>query len=175
MDLLNLLLNSADSGAVQSAAKQFGLDKFGTESLLANLVPALSSGIKRNTASSDGLEALTKALSSGNHQRYLDDPEALRQRSAVSDGNAILGHLFGSKDVSREVAANAARSTGINASIIKKFLPLAAAAAMGAMSKQTSGGADLAQQGAGLLGKLLDSDGDGSFVDNLLSISKRFG
>jgi hypothetical protein len=174
MNLLNTLLNSTGNGAVQSAAKQFGLDRAGAESLLSSLMPALAGGIRRNASRAGGLEALTKALSSGNHQRYLDNPEALREQSAVNDGNAILGHLFGSKDVSREVAANAAQSTGINESIIKKFLPLAAAAAMGAMSKETSNGAGLAQQGTGLLGKLLDTDGDGSVVDNLLSIGKRF-
>lgn len=176
MDLLNAILKSSGQGAVQSAAKQFGLDGAGTQSLLASLVPALAGGIKKNVTGSGGLEALTNALSGGNHQRYLDDPSALQQQSAVTDGNAILGHLFGSKDVSRQVAANASQSTGIDVSIIKKFLPLAAAAAMGAMSKETAAGSNLSQQGAGggMLGKLLDSDGDGSVMDDLLSLGKRF-
>lgn len=176
MDLLNILLKQAGSGGLQSAGQQLGLDKSGTESLLANLVPALAGGMKRNASNAGGLEALTKALASGNHQRYLEDPAALQQPSTVSEGNAILGHLFGSKDVSRNVAASAAQSTGISASIIKKFLPVAAAAAMGAMSKQTSAGANLSGQnvGSGMLGKLLDSDGDGSVVDDLLSLGKRF-
>lgn len=176
MDLLNALLNSSGQNAVQSAAQQFGLDSGGTQSLLASLVPALAGGMRRNAASSGGLEALTQALSGGNHQRYLDDPAALQQQSAATDGNAILGHLFGNKDVSRNVAANAAQSTGIDVSIIKKFLPLVAAAAMGAMSKETAAGSNLSQQGAsgGLLGKLLDTDGDGSVIDNLLSLGKRF-
>ena len=113
MNLLNVLLSSTGNGAVQSAAKQFGLDEAGAESLLSNLMPALAGGMRRNASSNGGLEKLTRALSSGNHQRYLDDPEALRQQSAVDDGNAILGHLFGSKDVSRAVASSAAQSTGM--------------------------------------------------------------
>ena len=31
----------------------------------------------------------------------------------MADGNGILGHLFGSKDLSRAVAAQAAQATGI--------------------------------------------------------------
>ena len=45
------------------------------------------------------------ALSSGNHGQYLDRPASLADPAAVTDGNGILGHLLGSKDVSREFAS----------------------------------------------------------------------
>ena len=48
---------------------------------------------------------------------------------------------------------------------------------MGALSKETSAGSSLADKGnevaSGLLGRLLDSDGDGKVVDNLFSLGKR--
>ena len=66
--------------------------------------------------------------------------ELLEADATRMDGNKILGHILGSKDVSRNVAAAAANDTGIDADLIKKALPLVAALAMGAMSKKTSGG-----------------------------------
>lgn len=178
MDLLGTLLSSARGGSIEQAASQLGLDPKDAQGLLKKLVPALAGGIKRNATSQGGLQDLTRALSNGSHQRYLDDPAALKSEESVSEGNAILGHLFGNKDVSRQVAQRASTETGLDVSVIKKFLPLAAAAAMGAVSKQTAGGADLAAKDAGgALGKLsglLDSDGDGKVMDDLLSLGKKF-
>lgn len=161
MDLLNALLDSAKGGATDQIGRQFGLDSSQTESVMAKLVPALAAGVQNNTQSADGIAGLAKALQSGNHQRYLDEPESLADSGAVSDGNNILGHILGSKDVSRQVAAGAASETGISADVIKKMLPLVASVLMGGLSKQTGGGTQLPQEGAGgdLLGSLLGAAG----------------
>jgi Carboxypeptidase regulatory-like domain/Bacterial protein of unknown function (DUF937) len=50
--------------------------------------------------------------------------------------DGILGHIFGSKDVSRQVASRASAQTGISESVLKGMLPVVAAMAMGAMSKR---------------------------------------
>jgi hypothetical protein len=92
-------------------------------------------GIRRETTSPDGLAGLIKALASGDHARYLDGDES----DIVDDGNAILGHVFGSKDVSRGVAAHAAETTGIGSGILKQMLPIVAAMIMGALGKKTMG------------------------------------
>lgn len=176
MGILDELLSSAQHGSLQSAAKQFGFDETSAQALLKNLVPALSAGLKREVASGGGLENLTNALGRGNHQRFLDDPAALQEDAATTEGNGILGHLLGSKDASRQVASRAAENTGLDADSIKRFLPLVAATAMGALSRQTSRGANLAEDrnGAlGLLGGLLDADGDGNVMDDLLTLGKK--
>jgi hypothetical protein len=90
---------------------------------------------------------------------------------SVTDGNKILGHLFGSKDVSRNVAAQAAESTGISASLIKKALPLLAGLAMGAMSKTSNKGQSLEASLPGLLGGLGGDDGFG--LDDVLGLAKK--
>ena len=153
------------------------------------------------------------ALQNGNHEQYLENPQMLGQQQTVNDGNAILGHLFGSKDVSRAVAGHAAKKTGIGADVLKKMLPLVATMAMGSLSKQTrqpsmkSALAGLAmqhlmggqksglgyilgavtgannrqrqqaqqthQQGMGIIGKLLDADGDGSMMDDVLRMAMK--
>jgi len=176
MNILDSLLASAQSGTLNRAAESRGISSADLPKLLEQLVPALSSGIQRNASSAGGLESLGKALASGNHARYLDKASALDDDSAVADGNGILGHLLGSKDVSRRLAGNAAEATGVDVDAIKKLLPIVAAAAMGALSKQTQGGQQLGG-GSGLQGVLasfLDSNHDGSILDDLFSLGKKF-
>ena len=171
MDILKTLLASAGNGSISNAAQARGIDSQSAQSLLQHLVPALTGQMKRNAASGSGLNDLARALSSGGHQRYLEDPDALASSDAVNEGNGILGHLLGSKDVSRKLAAHASDRTGVDVSLVKKFLPVVAAAAMGAVSKgSNSGGSGLGS----LLGSLADSDGDGFDMGDLLSLGKKF-
>ena len=126
-----------------------------------------------------GLEGLMTALAGGTHQRYIDDPSTLTDAATVQDGNGILGHILGSKDVSRQVAAQASAQTGIDANVLKRMLPLVATLAMGALSKQTAGGAraDTAAAAPGLLGMLtplLDSNRDGSVADDVMGMVGKF-
>ena len=179
MNLLDTLLTSAQNGSLSRAAQSRGIDASSIAGVLQQLVPALSPGIQRNARTEGGLESFRKALASGNHSRYIDDAAALDQDTAVGDGNGILGHLLGSKEVSRDLASRAAEKTGVDVGLIKKFLPIVAAAAMGAMSKQTQGGISLRGQNPGsglgaMLGGFLDSNGDGSTIDDLLSLGAKF-
>ena len=122
-----------------------------------------------------------RALETGGHDRYIDNPDLLASEETRSDGNNILGHIFGSKDVSRNVAAVAAKDTGIDADLIKKALPLLATLAMGAMNKKTSAGRDIGPSssagGLGPLGDLLgggkDSN-DGFGLDDVLGMARKF-
>lgn len=181
MNLLETILQAQNGGAVSQLSNQFGLDQGQTNSALAQLIPALASGMKNNVGKQDGLDSLMSALSRGKHDRYLDDVSQLGQQETVADGNAILGHLLGSKQVSREVASRASQNTGIDTSILKKMLPIVATMVMGGMSKQSGaggmlgsllGGGRQANQSSGvesLLTSFLDQDGDGSIADDILS------
>jgi hypothetical protein len=171
MNILDSIVGARDGAAVQQLAAQFGLRPEQTTAAMSALMPALAAGLKRNlTTNAAGLES---ALASGHHETYVDQPEVLGAPATTADGNAILGHIFGSKDVSRKVAAGAAEKTGIDPAVLKQMLPLLASLAMGALAKQkkgaTTGGAGAAQPGglAGMLEPLLDRDGDGSIVDDV--------
>jgi hypothetical protein len=96
--------------------------------------------LTKSATDGDGLSKLRRALETGGHDRYIDNPESMLADETRVDGNKILGHLFGSKDVSRDVARTAEKDTGIDAGLIKKALPLLATLAMGAMSKKSAGG-----------------------------------
>ena len=51
---------------------------------------------------------------------------------------ASLYNVFGSKDVSRKVAAAASAKTGVDTDILKKMLPIVAAMAMGGLGRQAA-------------------------------------
>jgi hypothetical protein len=182
MNILDAIVNAQDGAAVRQLGSQVGLGPDQTTAALSALVPALAAGIQRNIKSEGGLDSLMSALSSGTHGRYIDNPSNLGDLSAISDGNGILGHLLGSKAVSREVANRAAGQTGVSADVLKQMLPLAATLMMGALSKQSGSAASLgagpgSSAGGGIasmLTPLLDQNRDGSIVDDVTSMLGQF-
>ena len=139
MNLLDTILNSQNGAAVQQLGDHLGLGSDQTVAALSALVPALAGGVHQNAQTPDGLSGLVAALTGGSHQQYLDNPAALAHADTIADGNAILGHVFGSKDVSREVAAQASAQTGLGADVLQKMLPMAAALVMGALARHHAG------------------------------------
>ncbi|WP_119271901.1 DUF937 domain-containing protein [Taklimakanibacter deserti] len=120
--------------------RQFGLNEAQTRAAFEQLAPVVAAGIRRNNQTDNGLEGLLKALQGGNHGRYADDPRSLEYDQVADDGNAILGHVFGSKDVSRGVANQAADLSGVGSAVLKKMLPVIAAIIMGQLAKKMGGG-----------------------------------
>ena len=179
MDFMDLLKAAGGDNSIGQLAKTVGLGSADTSKLVAALAPALMRGMQKNTADDNGLAGLRRALESGGHDRYIDKPELLATEETRNDGNNILGHIFGSKDVSRNVAAAASKDTGIDASLIKKALPLLAALAMGAMSKKTAGGKELGSSvskgGLGPLGDLLNMGSKSSGgLGGILGMARKF-
>jgi hypothetical protein len=181
MNILDAMLAAQGGGTARQLGQQFGLDEGKVSSALSALVPALAAGVQRNMSSPQGLDGLMSALGGGQHQRYVDDVTTLGNAGTITDGNGILGHILGSKDVSRQVASHAASQTGIGEGVLKQMLPVVAAMMMGTMSKQAAPqmGAQAAASPSGdsLLGMLtpmLDSNRDGSMMDDVIGILGRF-
>jgi len=181
MGLLDELVSAQGGQLVNGLAKQFGLESADAQKALGSLLPALQGGIAKNATQPGGVEALLGALKSGNHAKYLDSNDVQADAAAVQEGNAILGHVLGSKDVSRQVAKEASAKTGLGDDILKQMLPVIATMAMGALSKKfqqdgTSGagpgGLDLGALGG--LGSLLQDDGDGFGLDDVADLAGKF-
>jgi hypothetical protein len=179
MNILESIMNADNGAAVRQLGAQVGLNDAQTASALSALVPFLSAGLRQNAQTPGGLEGLLSALSTGNHQRYIDDPSVLAQAGAVSDGNGILGHILGSKDVSRDVAARTGAETGLDVGVMKRMLPLVATLMMGALSRKaaTDGPSSMNTAAGGglleMLGGALDRNGDGSALDDIAGIIGR--
>lgn len=182
MSILETILNSGNGALVGQVANSLQVDKGKAGAAIAELLPALKQGLRQNVQQESGLTSLLSALQKGNHAQYVEQPDKLTSQDTIRDGNAILGHLLGSKDVSRRVAAEAAQKTGLDTAVLKKMLPMVAAMAMGSLSKESKsgalssllGGGQGASAGAGLLSSFLDRDEGGSAVSNILGMAKKF-
>ncbi|HXK61957.1 MAG TPA: DUF937 domain-containing protein [Acidobacteriota bacterium] len=180
MGLLDSLFSAGGGQAVSELSRRFGISEDQARSAISALAPAIGGGIKRNASSQEGADTLMRELTSGRHQEYVDDPSRLSRDETVQEGNGILGQLFGSKDVSRQVAKRASGQTGLSEDLLKRMLPLVATMVMGSLSRQASASGIQNQQDAqgglfGMLSSLLDSDRDGSVLDDIMGFASRFG
>jgi hypothetical protein len=184
----------AQMGGLQSMARELGVSETQAASGAAALVPAILGGFKKQAQSQPtGLEGLGGLLGQLGGGGLLDNVLS-PQPTDVSRGNNVLGQIFGSKDVSRTVAQNAASQTGLDAGLLKKMLPMLAMAVAGFMAKQSGAGAAAqpSRAGGGLAGLLggllggrgtgggspisglasmLDMDGDGNPLDDILQMA----
>lgn len=140
MQILDTLRQAQGGGAVGNIARAFGADPQQTDAALASILPELTRALERNTLSRGGLADVVKALATGGHERYLDDPTALGDPGVRDTGNAILNHLLGEKHKSRGVAARASTASGLDEEVIKQMLPYVATMAMGGLARQSRAG-----------------------------------
>lgn len=162
----------AQMGGLQSMAKELGVSETQATSAAEALAPAVLGGFKKQAQSQPGgLEGLGGLLAQLGGSGLLEQVLG-PQPTDVSRGNEVLGQIFGSKDVSRAVAQNAASQSGLDPSLLKKMLPMLAMLVTGYMAKQAGGGASAAQQApsdgglggslGGLLGGLLGGGASGT-------------
>ncbi|PHS71587.1 MAG: hypothetical protein COB23_01035 [Methylophaga sp.] len=172
MDILGMILSASKGDALSKLANQYNISTDQTSAVLSQLMPELTNRVEGNVQQENGLNSLLAALSKGNHQRYMDEPDLLTENSSLLEGNKILGHLLGSKEASRQIASQVEGSTGVSAGIIKKLLPMAATMLMGALSKGSQSNGLLDQLTSSLSGKG-QNDLLGSLLGSLTQGSKR--
>jgi hypothetical protein len=179
-------------GGLQSIARELGVNEDQAATGAEALIPAILGGFKRQAQSHPaGVEGLGGLLGQLGGGGLLDDVLA-PQPTNVSRGNDVLGQIFGSKDVSRTVAQTAASRSGLDPSLLKKMLPMLAMLVAGYMAKQRGGGLGAQslpggglggalggllgglrgrQAGAPGLGSMLDLNGDGNPLDDILQMA----
>ncbi|UCI29245.1 DUF937 domain-containing protein [Mesorhizobium sp. B4-1-4] len=136
--LFDMLTQAQNGNGMQALAQQYGLSMQQTQAAVAALLPAFSQGLQRNTADPYGLGAFMTAMASGQHAKYFEDATRAFSPQGVDEGNGILGHLFGSKELSRAVASQAAQASGVSQQILQQMLPAIASMVMGGLFKQTT-------------------------------------
>ncbi|MBL8580135.1 MAG: DUF937 domain-containing protein [Mesorhizobium sp.] len=139
MNLFDMLANAQNGQGMDALARQFNLSQQQTQAAVEALLPAFSQGLKRNASDPYGVGAFLNAIGNGQHAQYFDNAQTAFSPQGMAEGNGILGHLFGSKDLSRAVAAQAAQATGISQQALQQMLPAIAAMIMGGLFKQSSG------------------------------------
>ncbi|MBU4529160.1 MAG: DUF937 domain-containing protein [Hoeflea sp.] len=168
MPLYDMMMNAQNGDAVRAMAKQFGLNESQMEQAMAALMPAFSTGLKRNAANPMDMSNFLSALASGQHAAYFENMQAAFTPQGREEGNGILGHIFGSKEVSRAVAAQAEAATGIGQEIFKQMLPVLATTIMGGLFKQATGQATGQSAGQRQAGAMAGSNPIGDLITEMM-------
>lgn len=173
----------AQTGGVQSMARELGITEGQATTGAAALLPAILGGFQKQTAQPSGADALGGLLGRLGGGTMLDDVVSPKPTD-VAPGNDLLGQIFGSKDVSRTVAANASAKSGLDPAVLRKMLPILTMLVAGYMAKQRGGqaggglggmlGGLLGGKGAGGgLGSMLDMNRDGNPLDDIMRMASR--
>jgi hypothetical protein len=125
---------------VDQLAAAFDIPPAKADAVMRAVMPELTWHLQRNALSRGGLADIVEALGSGHHVKYLNGGNAFQDEAARADGNAILGHILGSKDRSRTLAARAARLSGLSQGEIGSMLPALAAVTMGGLALRAQNG-----------------------------------
>jgi hypothetical protein len=184
----------AQMGGLQSMARELGVTEAQAESGAEALLPAILGGFKKQAqAQPAGLEGLGGLLGQLGGSGLLDNVLSA-DPTDVSRGDGVLGQIFGSRDVSRTVAHDAAARSGLDPALLKKMLPILAMLVAGYMARQrgagqpaaagagglggllggllggTAGAGQASPTGAGGLASLLDMNKDGNPLDDILRL-----
>lgn len=154
MDIQSAILNG---GGIDAIANQLGISPEQARSGAGALLPAIVGGFKQNAqAQPEGLGGLVGMLG-GLGGGGLFDNVVSSGPTDVNQGNDILGQIFGSRDVSRAVADHASGQSGLDASTLRRMLPLLAMLVGGFLSSRGQSGDAAPQAGGGGLGGMLGS------------------
>ena len=190
MNLTDIL---GQAGGIESMAKELGVSPGIAQQGAEALLPAILGGFQKQAqgGGGEGLGGLIGQLGGGG----LLDAVLGSQPTPVEPGNEVLGQIFGSKDVSRTVAQNASARTGLDPTVLKRMLPILAMLVAGYMARRNRGAAagdappasgglgdvlggalrggraDGTPGGVGGLASMLDLDGDGNPLDDILGMA----
>ena len=183
--ILDMLSGQLGGKALEMITSQLGADKSQVEKAMPAALGSLMTGLARNAQSSDGAGALAAALSKDHDGSILDNLSGVLSGADQGAGAGILGHVFGAKQGAVQSALG--QSTGLDAGSMGKLLTMLAPLVMGALGKkQRQSGLNPSDLGGllrqeqstavkqapdlGMLGSLLDRDGDGDIKDDVAKI-----
>jgi len=190
--LTKQILAQLSGSAISQISQQIGAEENVTGSALTAAMPLHVSALANNTSQPDGAQALHQALGRDHDGAILNDMSGFLNNPQAANGAGILGHVLGNQQSG--VTQGLAKGTGLDSNQVGQLLEIAAPLLMGALGqqqqKQSLDVNDLSsflnnqQQVAheenpdlmGTLNRLLDLDGDGSALDDIIGIAgKLFG
>ncbi len=175
MNILNTILeNGLDKNILGAISNKTGIDTDSVQSLVSQLAPQLLNGAKQNLASEHDSSDLINMISNTNLESLSQNPEIIDNM----DNSNMLGQLFSSLNENESDVTNAlSAKSGIDVSSISSLLPMIAPLIMGALNKQTNlSSTDTSDTNSitSMLTDFIDQDNDGSVVDDLMGMAKKF-
>lgn len=139
------------TNAIGAISRELGIDPSTAETGAAALLPSILSGFQQPAAQPQAQNAAAQEVGLGGLGGLLGSIAALgggglldnvisSEPTEVDKGNQILGQIFGSKDTSRAVAAQASAQSGVDPSLLKKMLPILAMVVAGYVMRNAGQG-----------------------------------
>jgi hypothetical protein len=168
MDLLSAF---ESNGGVDAVSRELGVDRQTASAGIGALLPSVLEGIRGQAAggapagapAAGGIGGLLSMLGSLGGGGLLSNVLG-SEPTDVSQGNTVLGQIFGSKDTSRAVADDASQKSGLSPDLLKKMLPIVAMLAVGYLathgrgSQPAAAGEPAEEHDGSLLGGLLKGE-----------------
>jgi hypothetical protein len=130
----DLMRQAQTSAAMDALVRQFHLSGDQPQKVMAAFMPAFAMGLQHAISSSDPAR-LFQSMMSGGYQNFWQAAGNPFTPQAQQQGRHLLDQLFGSDDVSRRVAHQAADYAGISAETMQQVLPLLAGILAGGMAQ----------------------------------------
>lgn len=191
MDISELLNSTMGQSIVRNVATRLGVNENQASGAVSMAIPAILAGMNRNAQSEEGAASLHNALESKHDGSLLDNLSGMLQghpQELQSDGDGILGHVFGNKRTAIEQGI--AQKSGISMDKIGPLLAILAPIVMAYLGKEKrqtntdagglgnllggllGGAGQSSGRSSGgimdMLGGVLDKDGDGNPLNDLL-------
>jgi hypothetical protein len=138
MNLYEMMQAAQNGQAMQNIARQYGLSQQQTQAAIEALLPAFSLGLQRQTQNPYAFGNLAQMMTASPFGKMFDADGDGIPDNAQAMGNDVLGQLFGSKEISNAVAAQAAATSGVGQAILKQMLPVIASMLMGGLFKSVN-------------------------------------
>ena len=135
MNLFEMMQQAQNGQAMQNLSRQYGLNAQQTQAAIEALLPAFSMGLQRQTQDPYAFGSLAQMMTASPFGRIFDANGDGIPDNARSAGTDVLSQLFGSKEVSNAVAAQAAATSGVGQAVLKQMLPIIASMVMGGLFK----------------------------------------
>jgi hypothetical protein len=194
MDILQLLQSQMGGEVLKQLSGQIGSSEEQTSSAVNGAVSALLTGLSKNIQTPEGANGLLGALDRDHDGSILNDIQGFLSgasqpaNTSAANGMGILKHVLGGNQ--GNIAEAIAKMSGLDASKAGSLLTMVAPLVLGALGKakaaQPQGGSGIldlitktqqtqTQQSpvGGIFEKLLDRDGDGQVMDDLLSMGAK--
>lgn len=175
MNILNTILEAGlNENVLNTISSKTGMDTDSLQSVIGELAPQLLNGAKENLAGENDSSNLINMISSTNLDELTSNPDTMENMDMSNMAGEIFSNLNENED---DMAQAVSAKSGIDASAISSLIPMLAPIVMGALNKQTNlSNTDTSNTNdiTSMLTNFIDQDNDGSVVDDLANLAKKF-
>ncbi|MFK7904695.1 MAG: DUF937 domain-containing protein [Chitinophagales bacterium] len=189
-NFLDYLTEKFGGEVIGTIASFLGIDRDKALLALSQLLPIITKALANNASSAEGSAALFNAVEKDHDGSILGSLSTFITNYMTGKGSGILRHVLGNQ--TPEVAKFVGQTSGLNMAEVVSLMQIAAPMIMGMLGKQQKEQnlqqddlSDLLRtsvtevqktdpKNMGLIGKLLDSDGDGNVWDDVAGMGMSF-